>query len=112
LVRATPTGNRDELSVLVDDFNGMLSQIQERDTAFAAATMSGQRVEERTKELPRPIRNLKPFLILSPRLASTPPEYDGFSQALLEENSDKTRFRRGGTTSRRVRRAHSACRVD
>src|SRR6266478_5257723 len=36
-VRAKRTGNRDELSVLVDDFNGMLSQIRERDTALQRA---------------------------------------------------------------------------
>ena len=30
-VRATPTAGRDEISVLIDAFNEMLSQIQERD---------------------------------------------------------------------------------
>src|SRR5882757_6621721 len=72
-VRAKPTGNRDELSVLVDDFNGMLSQIQERDTALQQAHDElEQRVEERTKEL-----------------ATTNKELEAFSQALLEDYSDK-----------------------
>ena len=36
-VRATPTEGRDEISVLIDTFNGMLAQIQERDDALQKA---------------------------------------------------------------------------
>jgi len=51
-VRATPTGNRDELSVLVDDFNGMLSRIQERDSALQRGHDElERRVQERTTDL-------------------------------------------------------------
>ena len=51
-VRATPTGNHDEISVLIEAFNGMLSQIQERDAALQKAHDGlEQRVQERTAEL-------------------------------------------------------------
>ena len=44
--------NQDELGRLTDDFNAMLSQIQQQDAALQAANESlEQRVEERTREL-------------------------------------------------------------
>ncbi len=53
-VRADPVNSRDEVSVLVEAFNGMLSQIQERDEALQIAHDElEQRVEERTSELTR-----------------------------------------------------------
>jgi PAS domain S-box-containing protein len=53
-VRAAPANSRDEISVLVQAFNGMLSQIQERDGALQRAHDElEQRVEERTSELTR-----------------------------------------------------------
>ena len=36
-LRATPTEGRDEISALIDTFNGMLAQIQERDDALQKA---------------------------------------------------------------------------
>jgi signal transduction histidine kinase len=51
-VRATPTNNRDELSILIAAFNDMLSQIQESDAALQTAHDElDQRVQERTAEL-------------------------------------------------------------
>jgi PAS domain S-box-containing protein len=51
-VRATPTNNRDELSILIDAFNDMLSQIQESDADLQTAHAKlEQRVQERTVEL-------------------------------------------------------------
>ena len=51
-VRATPTGSRDELAALIETFNEMLAQIQERDGALRQVHNElDQRVQERTAEL-------------------------------------------------------------
>src|SRR4029077_19586136 len=51
-VRAEPSNTRDEISVLVDAFNGMLTQIQEREGALRKAHDELElRVQERTAEL-------------------------------------------------------------
>ena len=51
-IRAAATGNRDEVSTLIEAFNEMLGQIQERDTALRQARDElEQRVLERTTEL-------------------------------------------------------------
>jgi len=53
-------GGRDELGRLIDGFNDMLSQIQERDTALAQARdQLEQRVQERTRELKEEISERK-----------------------------------------------------
>jgi signal transduction histidine kinase len=59
-VRAAATGNHDEVSTLVEAFNGMLSQIQERDKALQQAhdELEG-RVKERTAELGIAQENLR-----------------------------------------------------
>lgn len=51
-IRAAATGNRDEVSTLIEAFNEMLGQIQERDTALRQARDElEQRVLERTNQL-------------------------------------------------------------
>jgi signal transduction histidine kinase/DNA-binding response OmpR family regulator len=51
-IRAAVTGNRDEVSTLIDAFNEMLEQLQQRDTALLQARDElEKRVEERTVQL-------------------------------------------------------------
>jgi signal transduction histidine kinase/DNA-binding response OmpR family regulator len=51
-IRAATTANRDEVSTLINSFNEMLNQIQERDTALLRAQDElEKRVQERTEQL-------------------------------------------------------------
>ena len=61
-VRAEPPPDGDELSVLVEAFNEMLTQIQERDAALTRARQDLEaRVEERTAALRAANRELEAF---------------------------------------------------
>ena len=61
-VRAVPAGEHDEVSVLIDAFNDMLAQIQQRDTALLQAHQElEQRVEERTRDLLASVKELEAF---------------------------------------------------
>lgn len=90
-VRAPKASSRDEVSVLVEAFNGMLSQIQERDGALQKAHDELEhRVQERTTELKNTNRELEAFSYsVSHDLRAPLRAIDGFSQALLEDYSDK-----------------------
>lgn len=61
-VRATPTGRRDEIDVLIIAFNNMLAQIQQRDAALQTAQAElERRVDDRTRELTAANRELEAF---------------------------------------------------
>jgi signal transduction histidine kinase/DNA-binding response OmpR family regulator len=59
-IRAATTANRDEVSTLIDSFNEMLDQIQQRDMALLGAQGElEKRVEERTEQLAAANRELE-----------------------------------------------------
>ena len=54
-IRAAPTGNQDEVSTLIEAFNEMLAQIQQRDAALQQAQTSlkkGLKSAPRSSQLP------------------------------------------------------------
>ncbi|HEX5483473.1 MAG TPA: CHASE sensor domain-containing protein [Terriglobia bacterium] len=59
-IRARPQGRNDEISFLVESFNGMLAQIQERDNALEEARSNlEERVNLRTAELEQARESLR-----------------------------------------------------
>ncbi len=61
-VRVASTGRHDEVGVLIDAFNSMLAQIQERDRELQEAHSElEERVEERTRQLQAANRELEAF---------------------------------------------------
>ncbi|MGH9354853.1 MAG: CHASE sensor domain-containing protein, partial [Terriglobia bacterium] len=71
-VRARPSGQNDEVSELVESFNGMLARIQESDDALKwAHDRLEERVKQRTAELEKAHENLR---TLSARLIQTQDE--------------------------------------
>ncbi len=61
-VRVPPTGQRDELAVLIDSFNEMLREIQQRDKALQKAhDQLEQRVSDRTRDLVSANQELEAF---------------------------------------------------
>jgi len=61
-IRVPSTGGNDEVSVLIDAFNNMLAQIQQRDQALRKSQDElEQRVEQRTRDLVAANRELEAF---------------------------------------------------
>jgi light-regulated signal transduction histidine kinase (bacteriophytochrome) len=90
-VRVTPPREQNELAVLIDSFNKMLQEIQQRDTELQKAHGELElRVAERTRDLESSNRELEAFSYsVSHDLRAPLDTMSGFSYVLLKNYGDK-----------------------